>query len=101
MIKILCWGFMLSSLAACASLQEENSAVGDLPKESIHGCLPDEAAKLIGRSGLTEEQIKQKTRSEIVRTIGPNQAVTMDYYAGRITVTINPVSKKIINAACG
>ena len=64
-------------------------------------CLADEARKLIGQSGLSEEQIKQKTKSEIVRSVGPNQPVTMDYRENRVTVTIDPQTKKISNANCG
>ena len=64
-------------------------------------CLADEARKLIGQSGLSEEQIKQKTKSEIVRSVGPNQPVTMDYRENRVTVTIDPQNKKISNANCG
>ncbi|ESK53985.1 putative hemolysin [Acinetobacter tjernbergiae] len=64
-------------------------------------CVADEAQKLVGQSGLSEDQIKQKTKSEIVRHVGPNQPVTMDYRENRITVTIDPESKKIISANCG
>lgn len=64
-------------------------------------CIAEEAQKLIGQSGLSEQQIKQKTKSEIVRSVGPNQPVTMDYRDNRITVTVDPQSKKIISANCG
>ena len=64
-------------------------------------CVADEAQKLVGQSGLSDDQIKQKTKSEIVRRVGPNQPVTMDYRENRITVTIDPQSKKIISANCG
>jgi putative hemolysin len=64
-------------------------------------CVADEAQKLVGQSGLSEDQIKQKTKSEIVRRVAPNQPVTMDYRENRITVMIDPQSKKIISANCG
>ena len=64
-------------------------------------CDAEEAQKLIGQSGLSDQQIKQKTQSEIVRTVAPNQPVTMDYRENRVTVTIDPSSKKILNASCG
>ncbi|MFG0587628.1 DUF333 domain-containing protein [Acinetobacter sp. YQ_14] len=73
----------------------------ELFRASQPKCVADEAKKLIGQSGLSEEQIKQKTKSEIVRSVGPNQAVTMDYRENRVTVTIDPQSKKITNATCG
>lgn len=64
-------------------------------------CDAEGAQKLIGQMGLSDQQIKQKTQSEIVRTVAPNQAVTMDYRENRVTVTIDPSSKKILNASCG
>ena len=64
-------------------------------------CDAEEVQKLIGQSGLSDQQIKQKTQSEIVRTVAPNQPVTMDYRENRVTVTIDPSSKKILNASCG
>ena len=64
-------------------------------------CVADEAQKLIGQTGLSDDQIKQKTKSEIVRRVGPNQHVTMDYRENRVTVTIDSQSQKIISANCG
>ncbi len=64
-------------------------------------CVAEEAQKLVGQSGLTDDQIKQKTQSEIVRKVAPGQPMTMDYRTNRVTVTIDPASKKITNATCG
>ncbi|WP_369124997.1 I78 family peptidase inhibitor [Pseudomonas sp. AB12(2023)] len=50
---------------------------------------------------MTEAQIKQKTKAQIVRMVEPGQAVTMDYREERVTVTVDPTSKKIIQASCG
>lgn len=76
---------------------EEWKFFRDSPKE----CLPEQAKALVGQSGLTDEQIKQKTQSEIIRRVAPGQPVTMDYRSNRITVTNHPVSKKITQASCG
>ncbi|APR70514.1 I78 family peptidase inhibitor [Acinetobacter haemolyticus] len=73
----------------------------ELFRASQPKCLADEAQKLVGQTGLTEAQIKEKTKSEIVRSIGPNQPVTMDYRENRVTVTVDPKSKKITHASCG
>ena len=70
-------------------------------RDSQSNCVAEEAQKLIGQSGLTDEQIKQRTHSDIVRTVEPGQAMTMDYRSNRITVTIDPQTKKISNANCG
>ena len=64
-------------------------------------CVAEEAQKLVGQSGLTEEQIRQKTHAELVRSLGPDQAMTMDYRENRITVITDPESKQIIKATCG
>ena len=64
-------------------------------------CVPEEAKKLIGQSHLSDEKIKQLTQSFNVRTVLPNQAVTQDYRADRITIVIDPNSKVIRSASCG
>ena len=70
-------------------------------RESSKECLAEQAKVLVGQIGLTDDQIKQKTQSEIIRRVAPGQPVTMDYRTNRITVTIDPVSKKITHASCG
>ncbi|KQQ77890.1 I78 family peptidase inhibitor [Acinetobacter sp. Leaf130] len=70
-------------------------------RDNQANCVAEEAQKLVGQSGLTDDQIKQKTQSEIVRKVAPGQPMTMDYRTNRVTVTIDPASKKITNATCG
>lgn len=70
-------------------------------RDNQANCVAEEAQKLVGQSGLTDGQIKQKTKSEIVRKVAPGQPMTMDYRTNRVTVTIDPASKKIIQATCG
>lgn len=70
-------------------------------RDNQANCVAEEAQKLVGESGLTDDQIKQKTQSEIVRKVAPGQPMTMDYRTNRVTVTIDPASKKITNATCG
>lgn len=64
-------------------------------------CVPEEAKKLVGNAGLSDSQIKQLTKSAIVRRVSPGQPVTMDYREDRVTVTIDTTSKKISHASCG
>ena len=104
MKNILCLGLMLLPLAACAAAPHHNtsSADGDHSNHVTPSlCLPDQAKKLVGKAGLSDAQIQQKTAATVVRRVGPNQAVTMDYSETRITITIDPQSKKITHAACG
>ncbi|MBJ6351493.1 MULTISPECIES: I78 family peptidase inhibitor [unclassified Acinetobacter] len=70
-------------------------------RDNQANCVAGEAQKLVGQSGLTDDQIKQKTKSEIVRKVAPGQPMTMDYRTNRVTVTIDPASKKITQATCG
>lgn len=70
-------------------------------RDNQANCVAEEAQKLVGQSSLTDDQIKQKTQSEIVRKVAPGQPMTMDYRTNRVTVTIDPASKKITNATCG
>ena len=70
-------------------------------RDNQANCVAEEAQKLVGQSGLTDDQIKQKTQSEIVRKVSPGQPMTMDYRTNRVTVTIDPASKKITQATCG
>lgn len=64
-------------------------------------CDADATKKLVGLVGLNETQIKEKTKAQIVRMVAPNQPVTMDYREERVTVIVEPVSKKVIQASCG
>ncbi|MFH3639497.1 DUF333 domain-containing protein, partial [Acinetobacter baumannii] len=47
-------------------------------RDNQANCVSEEAQKLVGLSGLTDDQIKQKTKSEIVRKVAPGQPMTMD-----------------------
>ena len=70
-------------------------------RQSQAQCIAEEAAKLVGQTGLTDEQIKQSTKAQVIRRVGPNQPVTMDYRVDRVTVTIEPITKIITHANCG
>ncbi|MFV5492179.1 I78 family peptidase inhibitor [Acinetobacter sp. ASP199] len=64
-------------------------------------CVADKAKTLIGQAKLTEDQIKAISQAQIVRLVKPGQPVTMDYRVERVTVTVNPINQKIIQATCG
>ena len=64
-------------------------------------CVAEQASALVGQFNLTEAQIKQKTKAQIVRMVQPGQPVTMDYREERVTVTVDPASKKVVQASCG
>lgn len=64
-------------------------------------CLPEEAKRLVGLANLSEAQIQEKTKAKTVRSVGPNQPVTMDFRSDRVTVVVDPKTQKITNASCG
>lgn len=103
MKKIILLPMFISALTACSAMDipNSNSQTGAVNPVNQSRCLAEEAQKLVGKTGLSDAQIKQLTQSEIVRTVGPNQPVTMDYRDNRVTLTIDPVSKKIMHASCG
>lgn len=68
--------------------------------DNMNKCLPEEAIKLVGQSGLTEKQIKQKTKSDIVQIVSSNQPIIKDYNGARITIVIDKTTNKILNAIC-
>lgn len=70
-------------------------------RQSQTQCVADQAAKLVGQTGLTDEQIKQSTKAQVVRRVAPNQPVTMDYREDRVTVSVEPITKIITQATCG
>lgn len=70
-------------------------------RQSQAQCVAEEATKLVGQTGLTDEQIKQSTKAQVIRRVAPNQPVTMDYREDRVTVTIEPITKIITQANCG
>lgn len=64
-------------------------------------CIAEQAATLVGQAKLSDEQIKAISAAEIVRRVGPNQPVTMDYRENRVTVLIDPETQVIGQASCG
>lgn len=64
-------------------------------------CDAESAAKLVGKVDLTDTQIKQATHATLIRRIKMGQPVTMDYRIERITLTVDPATKKVLQATCG
>ncbi|MCD0188116.1 hemolysin [Acinetobacter sp. PW68] len=69
--------------------------------QTMQNCVPESAAQLVGKTDLSETQIKALTRAEIVRMVAPGQPVTMDYRMNRVTVVVDPKTKIILQASCG
>lgn len=88
----------VATLAACSNqpINEQTQV-----PQTMQNCVPESAAQLVGKTGLTETQIKALTRAEIVRMVTPGQPVTMDYRMNRVTVVVDPKTKIILQASCG
>lgn len=64
-------------------------------------CVADEAKKLIGQVATDDAQLKQQTKAQSIRRVAPQQPMTMDFRSERLTLVIDPNTKKILQASCG
>jgi len=64
-------------------------------------CDPIKTKKLIGQTNLTRERVLSITNAKFFRSANPGEAVTEDFRPDRITVVVDPKTKKIINSRCG
>lgn len=63
-------------------------------------CDPVKAKKLTGKTGLTEKQVLMMTNSRIFRSAYRGEPVTEELRPDRITIIIDPKTKKIFAALC-
>ena len=93
---------LMKKILFLAALSLAVSACTSTPSQSPTTlCIADQATLLIGQNDLSEAKIKSLTKASHVRKVGPNQPVTMDYREDRLTVVVDPTTKKIIQASCG
>lgn len=64
-------------------------------------CIAEQAKKLVGQDDRDDAQLKQHTKAETIQRVAPNQPMTMDFRSDRLTLVIDPASKKILRASCG
>lgn len=93
-LTLLCLPLLLG---ACTAQQE--------PKEQAStgaGCDASRADHLIGQyaNGYNERQAMQDSGATVARTLGPNDAATMDFNPARINIHTDP-GQVIIKLACG
>ncbi len=99
-------GFLVTVLCACSNYQSDVDHVSEQKtdkqaQDTLHECLPLRAKELVGRTDLSEQQIKQITNSEIIRYAKVGEAVTENYRPNRITIISDSNTQKIIDASCG
>ena len=97
----LFWMVLFSvGLGACA--QTDTSKHSSHPITHAQSeCEAELALRLVGQDDFPDARIKDLTRAQVVRRLGPNQMMTADYRVERVTVLVDPVTKKIIRATCG
>lgn len=81
------------ALTACAS----HAAQPAQPS----ACVAEAAQRLVGQPKPSDDEARRLTGSQIVRQIKPGQAVTFDFRQDRVTITTNPVTRRVVSASCG
>lgn len=112
-------GLMMSLLSACSNNvlnPEVPKQVKALPQEKEHNpqvlgttnewdpsfdCDPIKVKNLIGETGLTEIQVLSMTNARIYRSAYTGEPVTEELRPDRVTIVIDPQTKRIIASACG
>lgn len=89
---------------AAAALMMLGACVVEVPPEqpvAVGTCRSDDAAKLIGQINPSEEIIRAVTGADIVRQLGPNEPMTMDFRLERATIIKDPATGRVLKATCG
>ncbi|MEN8381599.1 hypothetical protein [Acinetobacter radioresistens] len=118
MKKYILMSAIISLLTACADTETKIDQRGsELQEKQIqperpdittakewnpaNNCDPVRAKTLIGQRNLTEDQILSMSNAQVYRSVSPTEAVTDDLRLDRVTIVIDPKTKKIIGSDCG
>ncbi|MFV5535803.1 hypothetical protein VXQ47_13655 [Acinetobacter pittii] len=119
MKKYALWGLMISLLSACSNnvLNAEASKPAQGQQQEIESnplvpstskewdpsfdCDPIKAKKLVGKTDLTEKQILSTTNARVYRSAYVGEPVTEEFRPDRVTIVIDPKTKKIVASMCG
>ena len=119
MKKYALWGLMISLLSACSNnvlnaeapkpaqgQQQEIESKPLVPSTSKEwdpsfDCDPIKAKKLVGKTDLTEKQILSTTNARVYRSAYVGEPVTEEFRQDRVTIVIDPKTKKIVASMCG
>ena len=86
---------------AAAALMMLGACVVETQPAQPSLCRPADAAKLVGQINPSEQIIRAVSGAEIVRILGPNQPMTLDFRAERVTIIRDPVIGRVLRATCG
>lgn len=119
MKKYALWGLMISLLSACSNnvlnaeapkpaqgQQQEIESKPLVPNTSKEwdpsfDCDPIKAKKLVGKTDLTEKQILSTTNARVYRSAYVGEPVTEEFRPDRVTIVIDPKTKRIVASMCG
>jgi hypothetical protein len=93
-------GGLLLALGACVTPAAKPEAAAEPPLRS--GCDASKAQFAIGHQpGMAlQDQVREKSGAPVVRTVRPGQAITMEYNADRLTLSLD-ASGKVVRVSCG
>lgn len=119
MKKYILWGLVISLLSACSNnvLNDEASKQAQEQQQKIESkplvpstskewdpsfdCDPIKAKKLVGKIDLTEKQILSTTNARVYRSAYVGEPVTEEFRPDRVTIVIDPKTKRIVAGMCG
>ncbi|NUF35819.1 hypothetical protein HUN19_17700 [Acinetobacter oleivorans] len=64
-------------------------------------CDPVKAKKLIGKTDIAEKQVLSMTNARVYRSAYVGEPVTEEFRPDRVTIVIDPKTKKIVASMCG
>lgn len=91
------------ALAACATPAASDGAASAPPADAgTAGCNADAVQSAIGQQATPErvEQARKDAGATTVRTLKPDQVVTMEYLEGRLNVLVDD-NNNVTGARCG
>ncbi len=119
MKKYILWGFLIGLLSACSNnvLNDEAPKPAQGQQQELESkplvlstskewdasfdCDPVKAKNLIGKTDLTEKQILSMTNARVYRSAYIGEPVTEEFRPDRVTIVIDPKTKKIVASMCG
>ncbi len=89
-------------LAACSSTPVAQDPATPNPAKPAGQCNADAVQWAVGQEGneTNVNRVWRESGAGLMRPIGPNQAVTMDYRADRVNVTLDK-DNRITRVSCG
>lgn len=90
------------SMAACATPPASGDGATASPAAAAARCNADAVQSAVGQQATPEvvEQARVDAGADTVRTLKPNQAITMEYLEGRLNLLVDD-SNVVTGARCG